>query len=333
MTCLKIGRFFDIHMIYLFLILLVALSAWFSGMEIAMFSMSSGQVKSMVLAKKKNAELLQKLLSKKQRLLVVILLGNNLVNIGAASLATVLAIEKFGSAGAGIATGVMTLLILIFGEMYPKAYFEINAEKLSIFFVPILYVFEILLFPIVFILEKLLIWLIKGKNSQIVSEKEFKALSRLAVEKGIFDFKEHEMIMNVLEFNDKEIRDIMIPRYKMVLLNDDAEVDQVAYFMAKEGFSRYPVYDNQKDNIIGYVHVIDIMQVLNSDNREDTLDKHVQPILKIKDTEKINNVFNKMIRKRIHMAIVYRDKELVGLITMEDLLEEIVGDIHDENDE
>ena len=108
-------------MIYLTLVILLALSSWFSGMEIAMFSLSSAKVKELVLDKKKNAELLQSLLIKKHKLLVVILLGNNLVNIGAASLATVAAMDIFGTAGAGIATGVMTLLILIFGEMYPKA--------------------------------------------------------------------------------------------------------------------------------------------------------------------------------------------------------------------
>ncbi|MBT4850233.1 HlyC/CorC family transporter [Candidatus Parcubacteria bacterium] len=319
-------------MMYLVLLILIALSAWFSGMEIAMFSMSSAQVKSMAMAKKSNAELLQKLLIKKQRLLVVILLGNNLVNIGAASLATVMATQKFGSAGAGIATGAMTLLILVFGEMYPKAYFEINAERLARLFSPMVYFLQIILFPIVYILEKLLIWLTRGKNSQGVSETEFKALSRLAVEEGVLEFEEHEMIMNILEFDDKEIKEIMIPRYKMVVLNDDAEVDQVSYFMAQEGFSRYPVYHNQKDNIVGYVHVLDIMEVLNSDNREDSLEKHVHPILKIKEDDKINNVFNKMRRKRTHMAIVIRNDELVGLVTMEDLLEEIVGDIEDEND-
>ena len=216
--------------------------------------------------------------------------------------------------------------------MYPKAYFEINAERLARLFSPMVYFLQIILFPIVYILEKLLIWLTRGKNSQGVSETEFKALSRLAVEEGVLEFEEHEMIMNILEFDDKEIKEIMIPRYKMVVLNDDAEVDQVSYFMAQEGFSRYPVYHNQKDNIVGYVHVLDIMEVLNSDNREDSLEKHVHPILKIKEDDKINNVFNKMRRKRTHMAIVIRNDELVGLVTMEDLLEEIVGDIEDEND-
>ena len=134
-------------MIYLVLVILLGLSAWFSGMEIAMFSLSGAKVKELVLKKKKNAELLQSLLIKKHKLLVIILLGNNLVNIGAASLATVAAMDIFGTAGAGIATGVMTLLILIFGEMYPKAYFQINAVKIALFFAPTIRFLQIILYP------------------------------------------------------------------------------------------------------------------------------------------------------------------------------------------
>jgi putative hemolysin len=320
-------------MIYLVLVVLLALSSWFSGMEIAMFSLSSAKVKELVLDKRKNAELLQGLLIRKHKLLVVILLGNNLVNIGAASLATVAAIESFGNAGAGIATGVMTLLILIFGEMYPKAYFQINAVKIALLFAPVIYVLQIVLFPIVYILEQLLAFLTRGKSGEKVSETEFKALSRLAVEEGTIEFEEHEMIMNVLEFNDIEVKDIITPRYKMKVLNDDADVDQVAYFMGQAGFSRYPVYHNQKDNIIGYAHVIDIMRVLNSEDREEQLENFIQPIIKLKPEEKINNVFNKMRRKHSHMAVVVRGEELLGLVTMEDILEEIMGEIHDENDE
>jgi len=319
-------------MIYLSLVILLVLSSWFSGMEIALFSLSPAKVKELVLAKKPRALLLQKLLSEKHKLLVVVLLGNNLVNIGAASLATIAAIEVFGKAGAGIATGVMTLLILIFGEMYPKAYFRLKAVEIALLFAPVIYILQIILYPIVYILERLLALLTNGKTNVGVSEMEFKALSRLAVEDGTIEFEEHEMIMNVLEFNDREIKDIMTPRYKMEVLNDDTDVDQVAYFIGQTGFSRYPVYHNQKDNIIGYVHTIDIMKVLNSEHREKELENFVQPIIKVKENKKINQVFNRMRRKHSHMALVYRNDELIGLVTMEDILEEIVGDIKDEND-
>ncbi|PLX25135.1 hypothetical protein C0580_03165 [Candidatus Parcubacteria bacterium] len=319
-------------MIYIILFILLLLSAWFSGMEIAMFSLTPAQVRSLVMHKSKNSDLLQKLLNRKNRLLVVILLGNNLVNIGAASLATVAAIKAFGDIGAGIATGIMTILILIFGEMYPKAYFQINAEKIALRFAPILYVLQLILWPIVLILENLLTFLTGGKSRQQVSEKEFRALSRLAVEEGTIDFEEHEMIMNVLEFNDVEVKEIMTPKYKMEVINDEAEVDQVAYFMAQTAHSRYPVYHNDKDNIIGYVHVMDILKVLNSDKREQQIENFIQPIIKIKEKQKINLIFNKMRRKETHMAIVIRGEDVLGLVTMEDILEHLVGDIKDEND-
>ncbi|OGY93308.1 MAG: hypothetical protein A2406_00965 [Candidatus Komeilibacteria bacterium RIFOXYC1_FULL_37_11] len=320
-------------MIYLSLVVLLCLSAWFSGMEIAMFSLSSAKVKELVLQKRKNAHLLQKLLTNKRKLLVILLLGNNLVNISAASLATVAAIGIWGTAGAGIATGTMTFLILVFGEMYPKAFFQTRAAKIALFFVPVVYFLQLILFPIVYILEKLLQLLTGGRKAEGVSEMEFRALSRLAVEGGTIDFEEHEMIINVLEFNDKEVKDIITPRYKIEVLNDDADVDQVAYFIGHSGFSRYPVYHNQKDNIIGYVHVIDIIKVLNSEDREAPLKKIMQPIIILRPEEKINNVFNKMRRKHRHMAVVFREEELLGLVTMEDILEEIMGDIRDESDD
>lgn len=321
-------------MIFFYLVILILLSAWFSGMEIALFSLSSAQVKSFVLAHKKNAEVLQKILSNKHRLLSLILLGNNLVNISAASLSTVLAVEKFGSLGVGIVTGALTIVILIFGEMYPKAFFQINAEKVALFFAPLVYLLEILLLPIIFVLEKLLFFLTRGKTAEVVSEKEFKALSRLAVEKGVIDFEEHEMIMNVLAFNDRLAKEVMTPFYKIIVLNKEAEVDQVAYFMAKNGWSRYPVYSNNKDNIVGYVHVIDILGALNSKHRESALEKYMQNIIEVNENDKIDKIFAKMRQKKTHMAIVKRkkDQQTIGVLTLEDLLEQLVGEIEDEKD-
>lgn len=314
------------------IIILLILSAWFSGMEIAMFSLSASRIKSLILAKKKNSQLLKKLLDNKKRLLVTILLGNNLVNIAAASTATLWIQKKLGSATIGVAIGVMTILILIFGEMYPKAYFQINAKKMALLFSPLIYILEIIAFPIIFILEKLLMLLTKNKPEKIVSEKELKAFSRLAVEEGEIKFQEHEMIMNILKFNDKTAKETMTPRYKMSAVNADTEIDQIAYFMAHEGFSRYPVYHNQEDNIIGYVHLMDIMKVLNSDKRENTIEKYVKPIIRVPENQKIDSIFRRMQKEKNHIALVYRKEQLLGLITLEDILEEIVGEIEDEND-
>jgi magnesium and cobalt exporter, CNNM family len=320
-------------MILLYLIILLTLSAWFSGMEIALFSLSSTKVKALVEEKKKNAKLLEKILSKRNKLLVIILLGNNLVNVFTASFTTVWIHERFGSAAIGIATGIVTLLILIFGEMYPKAYFQGNAEKIALKFSPIIHFLQIILYPIIWILEKILDLLTKNKI-EVISENEFKAMSRMAVESGTIEFKEHEMIMNILNFNDQEVKEVMTPFYKVNSVNHDAEVDQVAYYMAHEEHSRYPVYKNHKDNIIGYVHIKDIMKILNSDNREDPLEKYVKPLIKIDEQQKINSVFKKMLKNSSHIALVTRNKDqILGLVTLEDILEEIVGDIEDESDD
>jgi len=260
------------------------------------------------------------------------LLGNNLVNVFTASLTTVWIQEKFGSAAIGIATGIVTFLILIFGEMYPKAYFQCNAEKIALKFAPIINFLQISLYPIIFILEKILDILTK-KNKNIISKTEFKALSRMAVESGTIEFKEHEMIMNVLNFKDKKVKEVMTPFYKVNSVNHNTEIDQIAYYMANEEHNRYPVYKNNKDNIIGYVHIKDVMRILNSDNREDTLEKYVQPIIKIDENQKINIAFKKMIRNNSHISLVTRNSgNILGLVTLEDILEEIVGEIEDESD-
>ena len=320
-------------MFFIYLVILIILSGWFSGMEIALFSLTPGSVKSLVIAKRKNSKLLQRTLNNKKRLLVVLLLGNNLVNVLIAGMSSLWVSERFESGALGIATGAVTLLILIFGEMFPKAFFQARAEKLSLLFIPVIYFLEIVFYPLVFLLEKLLVLMTGNKDRDPVSEREFKALSRIAVERGVLDFKEHEMIMNVLEFDDIKAKEIMTPRYKMSVVSDKAEIDQVAHFMAKEGYSRYPVYRNQEDNIIGYVHLIDIMKILNSDQRGDKLAKHINPIIRIDEGAKIYRVFRKMIKSRIHLAAVYRKKDqLLGMLSLEDILEEIVGEIEDEND-
>ena len=321
-------------MFFLEILILLALSAWFSGMEIALFSLTPSTVKSLVLSHAKNAKLLQKLLKNKQKLLIVLLIGNNLVNITAASLASLWVGQHFESGALGIATGAMTILILIFGEMCPKAFFQAKAEKVALLFAPMVYFLEIILYPLVFLLEKLLSALTGKDQRKIISAQEFKAMSRIAVENGVFRFKEHEMIMNVLKFGNVTAKDIMTPRYRMSVVNEDAEIDQIAYFMAQEGYSRYPVYHNQEDNIVGYVHLIDVMRVLNSDDREDQLVKHVNSIIKVDEDDKIDQIFRRMIKKRVHIAMVYRNKEqLLGMLTLEDALEEIVGEIEDENDQ
>jgi len=321
-------------MFFVYIIFLIVCSAWFSGMEIALFSLTPANVKHAVISNKRNAKLLQRVLNKKKRLLVVLLLGNNLVNVMIASMTSLWVSDRFNDGTLGIATGATTLLILIFGEMAPKAFFQFHAEKMALTFVPIIRFLEIVFYPLVLPLERLLILLTGNRKKELVSEQEFKALSRIAVEKGVIDFKEHEMIMNVLKFDKVSAKSIMTPRYKISAVSDEAEVDRVAHFMAKEGYSRYPVYHNKKDNIVGYVHLIDVMRVLNSDNRDDELSKHINLIIKVDENEKINLIFKRMIKEGVHIALVERGGEqLMGMLTLEDIVEELVGEIRDEGDD
>ncbi len=320
-------------MFFIQLLILIVLSAWFSGMEIALFSLTPGNVKHLVVARKRNAKLLQKILNKKKRLLVVLLLGNNLVNVTIASMTSLWVNQRFSSGALGLATGVTTLLILIFGEMVPKSFFQTKAESLSLVFVPVIYFLETVCYPIIFPLEKLLLFLTGKSKRELVSEQEFKALSRVAVEKGVLGFEEHEMIMNVLKFDKVKAKSVMTPRYKMSIVSDEVAIDQVAHFMAKEGYSRYPVYHNREDNVVGYVHLVDVMRVLNSDDREDEISKHISPIMKVDKDDNVDRIFKRMVKEGIHIAMVYRNGEqLIGMLSLEDLLEELVGDIKDEND-
>lgn len=171
-------------------------------------------------------------------------------------------------------------------------------------------------------------------KKSLVSAQELKALSQIAVEKGVLDFSEHEMIMNILRFDDVSVKEAMTPRRRLIVVSDKVELDQVSYFMAREGHSRYPVYRGQEDNIIGFVHLIDVIRALNSNRREEKISSFIKPILRFNSGDKITGAFKKMLAHKTHIALVYdKQKRLVGVITLEDILEELVGEIEDEHDE
>ena len=325
--------------IFLFVALLF-LSAFFSGTEIAFFSLSKPQVRAALDQKRKNAKLVWKLLQKPQRLLITILIGNNIVNVLTASLATVVAVDYFGSVGVGLATGVVTMLILVFGEITPKSLAQKNNEWLAAKTAPVLYVMSIILFPIAWTLMKFNNFvankLVAKTIVPLAIDDEIKAMARLGVESGSLDYREHEMIANVLKFEDKTAGEIMTSRYKMVSLNGDVPFDQIAYFVAQSGFSRYPVYDGDEDNIIGYVHVNDIMKKLKSDERDELLKDNVRKLSRVEESFSIERLLRKSVSAQEHIILVVRDddpNDIVGIVTLEDVLEELVGEIVDETDD
>ncbi len=327
-------------MYILIFLLLIAVSAFFSSVEIAFFSLTHGQIKLMLEKKEKKAEIIWKLKENPQKLLITILIGNNVVNVLTASIATVLTTNMFGSYGIGIATGVVTLVILIFGEITPKSFAQKNNKWLAQKSAIILYILSNTLYPIIWLLMKfnhlIIHKIFKIEDSSLVTEEEIRSLARLGVETGAIEYRERELIENVFKFNDITVGQIVTPRYKVISLNGNVPIDQISHFVAQSGFSRYPVFVGDEDDIIGYVHVNDIMKVLNSNEREKELQNFVRPLRSINEDEKIEPLFRSMIKAKEHMVLVNRKNdsdELLGIVTVEDILEELVGEIQDETDE
>ncbi len=320
-------------------ILLILMSGLFSATEIAFFSLRPARIRVLINSGSKEAIRVQKLLKKPEDLLVTILIGNNIVNTFTASLAAIIATNMVGSAGLGIATGVITLLILIFGEITPKAFAQKNNEWLAIKMAPAMIVLIKIFTPIVWFLNKITRIILSPFGSQIstengISKDELSALSRLAHESGTVGIDEHNLIDRALKFSEHTIKNVFMPMHKVIILNGNTPIDQIAYFAAKSGHSRYPVYDDEQNNIKGYVHANDILRLLNSTNRDDSLLSHLRSIARVHIDDPIERVFRSMQRKHEHLALVVGNKrQPLGIVTLEDILEELVGEIEDEIDE
>lgn len=318
---------------------LVSLSAFFSASETAFFSLHQSRVRMMRERKWKNAALIQKLKSRPQRLLITILIGNNIVNLFTAAYATVVAARYFGSAALGVATGAVTLFILIFGEIIPKSFSFSHNEKMAVIVAWPIYILDVAFSPISFFLLKLNALMNRAfaiKTKSGITEEEIMIMARMGVESGAIEYREHEMIENVFEFDDVPAGEIMTPRYKVEMVNGEAPVEQVSHFISHSGFSRFPVYENNDtDKIIGYIHVNTIMKALNSDERDRPVKEFISPVDTVPEAMKIERIFRLMNKNNTHMYLVHSDEDpdnIVGLITMEDILEQIVGEIEDETD-
>jgi len=316
------------------LAILIVLSAFFSGAETALMSISQIKVKSLVKQGKKGADVLCRLKRNPHRLIITILIGNNLVNIGAAAFATVMFTQLFGSRGLGIATGVMTLAILVFGEIIPKTFASQNAQRITLLVArPI----EILLFvfsPLVWFFEKiskLMSRLLGSKKEAVLSETELETIVTLGRKEGILEKEAAEIMHNVLKFGGTMAREIMTPKVEMVMIDGNKKLREVLNLIVKTPYSRYPVFlkDNQ---IAGILDIDDVLkQVLNKKLGKKVKDL-VRPVIFVPETKEIDDLLTEFEGKEVPMAIVvdeYGDVE--GLITVEDILEEIVGDIFDKS--
>lgn len=320
------------------LIFLIILSGVFSGAEIALTSLSPAKVRTLKDSKLFGSEAVFQLKKKPQSILITILIGNNLVNILATVVATIWGIEKFGNNAMGIITGLLTFVILVFGEITPKILAQKYAEGFSRTVAYPLLGLSIVLSPIVWIFDKFihgLMKIFKAKNPiRTISEEELLAMVDIGTKEGVIEEQEQEFIENVLEFTDTCVEEIMTIEKDMEAVNASMTVQQASHFFMEHSHTRMPVYKDNLNNIIGIITVHDILHLIHNTKKLKTLqDFHYQKLIVVPKTKSISKLFREFQKRRQHLAIVVDEHgDTIGLVTLEDILEEIVGEITDEQD-
>ncbi len=317
------------------LIFSFGLSGFYSGSESALLSISVDRLKQLMEEDGSNA--FEFLLNKPHAVLNTILLGNNLVNIFAASLTTKIFSRHFDNDALAMSVGVTTALILIFGEITPKTFARAHAEKLAVPIIRILQINYYLFFPIVWLITYT-VKKVLGSNAQLrgnmVTKQDIEYLVQKAEEENSIDSKQIDLLNSILEFPKIKVKDIMVPRNRVSFIKHDATFEDVIEIVRENGHSRYPVTNGDVDTILGFLHVKDLAFVKRSEQANFSVEKYLKPPFFIYEHMKINAVFDHMNRRKVHLALVQDENGLVvGIITLEDIMEEIFGDIVDEHDD
>jgi len=319
------------------LIAMIGLSGYFSGLEVALVSIRLSKIEQMVKDKVRGAVSLHKLKSNPSRMMSSVNLGNNLASIAATALATDLSLKLFGDDGLAIAIGIMTFLILIFGEITPKTYCNANAAKVAVKNSRILLIFSYALFPVVWIFEIITKGMIKLTGSSDIppglTEDEIKEIVKQGYKDKAIEKQESELVHGALNFDDIVIRSVMTPRTKMFKLNSKMMLFEALPEINKSGFSRIPVFAENTDQIVGIIHVRDVLKKLEGDEKIISLEQIMREPVFVSQEKRVSDLLKEMQGRRTHMAIVLDEFGGVeGCVTLEDLLEEIVGEIQDETD-
>ena len=323
---------------YILLVILIALSAFFSASETAYTTVNKIRLQNYVDAGSKKAKTALFIAENYDRTLTTILIGNNIVNIGASSIATLLFVKLFGPSGAAISTAVMTILILIFGEVLPKSFAKESSEKFALAFSRPLRILMTVFCPVVFLFIQLKkvtkhISPIKEEETPTVTEQELKFIVESIEDEGVLEKQESELVQHALEFDEKTVQEVLTPRVDMTTLDIEDDLQTNIGLVLTERFSRIPVCRGTSDRIIGILHTKDLLEALV---RGDAIDlaSMVQPAFFVYKTKKLSSLLADFKRNKTHVAIVTDDYGgTVGMVTMEDLLEELVGDIWDEDEE
>lgn len=320
------------------LLVLLALSSFFSSSETALTTVNKIRMRTLSENGDKKAERVLRITNDSGKMLSAILIGNNIVNLSASSIATSLAIRYFGSVGAGIATGILTILILIFGEVTPKTMATLEADRLALKCAGVIEVIMFLLTPAIFVINRLsmgvlfLLHIDPNASSKLMTEEELRTIVDVGQESGVIEHEERNMIHNVFDFGDSEAKEVMIPRIDMTFVQADSTYDELIDIFREDKFTRLPVYEESTDNVIGIINMKDLLLYDNDKEHFSIRDFLREPYFTF-EHKNTADLFIEMRQSSISLAIVLDEYGVTaGLITLEDLLEEIVGEIRDEYD-
>ncbi|MCI6713936.1 MAG: HlyC/CorC family transporter [Lachnospiraceae bacterium] len=319
------------------LIVLVILSAFFSSAETAFSTVNRVRLRTLAQEDHKGAIRVLHILDQYGKMLSAILIGNNIVNLSASSVATTLAIRLWGSRAVGIITGVLTLVILMFGEIIPKTWARQKAESITLLYSSLIRILMTLLTPFIFLIDKISSWILHllhidaNGNDLSITETELKTYVDVSHEGGAIESEEREMIYNIFDFGDTVAKDIMVPRIQMTTVPIDATYQELLSTFQESMFTRIPVYDGDPDHIIGLVNVKDF--ILVKDKEKFQIKKILRDAYYTYEYKNVADLLMEIREKSYNIAFVLSEYgTTVGMITMEDMIEELVGEIRDEYD-
>ena len=321
---------------FLALIILICLSAFFSSAETSMTTVNKIRIQSLAEQGDKRASILLTVIEDSGKLLSTILIGNNIVNISASSLATTITMRLFGNAAVSISTGIITLLVLIFGEITPKTMASLHAEKMALSYARIIHFLMFLLTPVIFLVNKMakgVLTLLRVDDSvkgNTITEHELRTLVNVGHKEGVIETEERQMIYNVFDFGDSQAQDVMVPRIDVTFADVNSSYEDLIQLFREEKHTRFPVFEETTDNIIGIINVKDL---LLTDQKDFTLRKILREAYFTYEYKKTSELLMEMKEHSVSFAVVLDEYGATsGIVTLEDLVEEIVGDIHDEYD-
>ncbi len=319
------------------IVILLVLSAFFSSSETALTTITPHRLKSLVDEDVKNATVLEKVLDNKDKMLSVILICNNIVNLTASALATIVVQKLLGSAFVSVGTGILTLLVLIFGEITPKTMATYRAEKIGLAFAPIIHVLMVVFTPIAAAINFLakgvlvLFGIKKNEHPESYTENEIRSIVEVSHEEGVTTNEEKDIINNVYDFTDTTVKEIMVPKIHVTSINIDSDYDEVIEVFKESHFTRFPVYEEESDSYAGLINVKDL---INLKPEEFSIQKLLREAGYTYEGKHLSELLVEMKKERASFMFVLDEYgDTTGIITLEDLLEEIVGDIKDEYDD